>query len=265
MNETPPQQPGSAFDVFGVEVPPGAVMAVFRSGRYVKALKPGRAWPFIHFQPLVDRFVLIDTRPRRRELTFQEIYSLDRVALDITMVVEYSFDPSDLPQGVAAEILSFTEQDRANIVYVRILRALRELVGITPAETLLINPTAANLEPDLYLRIYNYLNDRGFKFHGSESITITDVERTFGEPVPEPEPPHAGAPAREPPTEATQVEQPTAPMMETTVREEPVIEEPPRKPDDTPEEPEPPPEPRRPGPLRRTWRKRTPPPGSDES
>lgn len=181
--QTPYIQPSSPMDLLGIEVPPGTVMAVFRNGVFQKAIKPGHAWPFRDYLPLLDTFAFIDTHSRRYQMRFEGVYSADRVALDITLAVEYSFDPSDLPRDVAAEMLRFSERDRYSIVYVRMQRALRELVGITPAEALYLNPAAANLEPDIYTRIYRYLGERGVKLDDSDAIMITEVRHTEEQPA----------------------------------------------------------------------------------
>ncbi|GAB4456245.1 MAG: hypothetical protein Kow00120_25600 [Anaerolineae bacterium] len=163
-----------------IDVPAGKVLAVFRRGNnYLKSLPPGIAWPVTDFNPLTDMGRYIDTLPRVHRWTFTEVKSREGVPLDFVVTVEYGFDPSGLTRDKATDAISRGEAEREKIVRAEVETALREVAGRSGYREML-NPPAANVGSEIYIRIYGYLGDRGLRVTGPRGVRIEHVAFTPG-------------------------------------------------------------------------------------
>lgn len=225
------------------KVPDGYVRPVFRNGLFNRLLEPGEA-PNRFRGDVPGR--LIDVSPKLYKLIFLDLHTVDRQTLDITLTIEYAFDPTKLSRDAIVDEILRSDKDRQHMVFVTVQRVLRALVSQYDAKTLEMNPSAGNLERSIYLRIYKTLRNKGITLEGQQSVnvlearssvstgTVADDER---EPAPEEQaspPPEESTFHAPPPTPETVRQQETGPESESNTSP---MEQPTPPPAVLPEEP----------------------------
>ncbi len=166
-------------------VPDGYMLPVFRNGIYSHLIDPGKRVSRIPGLQFGD---MINIKPRFYRLHFPKVFARAGEPLDVTMSIEYAFNPRPLHRDTAAEEIARSDKEREKIVHEIVRRAVVATVARYDAVEFRRHPLSQGLGRDVYMNVRKQLMVRGIVMKSSEAISTQEV-RYSSEQASKPTPP----------------------------------------------------------------------------